>query len=117
MHFAAQEIAAGDAIYAIGSGVENMTRAPMFSDIGTLDKMNPELFKRFDLIHQGESAERMAEKYKVTRKDVDDFSMESHRRAAASGARASQQGNPAHRRNRRRGRNRSPSRAMKEFAT
>ncbi len=82
VHFAAQEVAAGDALFAIGSGVENMTRAPMFSDIGTLDKMNPELFKRYDLIHQGESAERMAEKYKVTRKDVDDYSMESHRRAA-----------------------------------
>jgi acetyl-CoA acyltransferase len=82
IHFAAQEIAAGDAVYAIGAGVEHMTRAPMFSDIGSIDKMNPVLFERFDLIHQGESAERLAEKYKITRRDVDEYSMESHRRAS-----------------------------------
>lgn len=82
IHFAAQEIAAGDAAYAIGAGVEHMTRVPMLSDIGSIDKMNPLLFERFDLIHQGESSERLAEKYKITRRDVDEFSMESHRRAS-----------------------------------
>jgi acetyl-CoA acetyltransferase family protein len=82
VHFAAQQVAAGDANYTIGAGVEHMTRAPMFSDVGGLDKMNPELFSRFELIHQGESAERMADKWKITRKEVDDFAMESHRRAA-----------------------------------
>ena len=83
IHFAAQEIAGGDAYYTIGCGVEHMTRVPMFSDVGSLDKLNPEL-ARFHLIHQGESAERLAEKYKITRKDVDEFSMESHRRASAA---------------------------------
>ncbi len=58
VHFAAQEIGAGDATYAIGAGIEHMTRAPMFSDFGTLDKLNPILFEKFNLIHQGESAER-----------------------------------------------------------
>jgi acetyl-CoA acyltransferase len=83
IHFAAQEIAAGDAQFTIGCGVEHMTRVPMFSDVGSLDKFNPEL-ARFNLIHQGESAERLAEKYRITRKDVDEFSMESHRRASAA---------------------------------
>jgi acetyl-CoA acyltransferase len=83
IHFASQEIAAGDAYYTIGCGVEHMTRVPMFSDVGTLDKLNPEL-KRFNLIHQGESAERLAEKYKITRRDVDEYSMESHRRASGA---------------------------------
>jgi acetyl-CoA acetyltransferase family protein len=83
VHFASQEIAGGDAFYAIGCGIEHMSRAPMFSDVGTLDKLNPEL-KRFNLVHQGESAELLAEKYKVTRKDVDDYSMESHRRASVA---------------------------------
>lgn len=82
VHFAAQEVAAGDAAYVIGCGVESMTRAPMFSDVGSLDKMNPELFSKFELIHQGESAERMADKWKITRQDVDQFAMESHRRAS-----------------------------------
>lgn len=84
IHFAAQEVAAGDAAYAIGSGVEHMTRAPMFSDVGSLDKLNPVVIERFNLIHQGESAERMADKFKITRADVDAFSKESHRRAAAA---------------------------------
>lgn len=81
VHFAAQGVGAGDVFYAIGCGVESMTRVPMFSDVGALDKLNPEL-ARFNLIHQGESAERLAEKYKITRSDVDEFSKESHRRAA-----------------------------------
>jgi acetyl-CoA acyltransferase len=83
IHFAAQEIAAGDAYYAVGCGIESMTRVPMFSDVGTLDKLNPEL-ARFKLVHQGESAELVAEKYKITRQDVDEYSMESHRRASAA---------------------------------
>jgi acetyl-CoA acetyltransferase family protein len=83
VHFASQQIAAGDAHYTIGAGVEHMTRSPMFSDVGTLDKLNPQLVK-FNLVHQGESAELMAEKYKITRADVDEFSMESHRRASAA---------------------------------
>src|SRR5262245_44736584 len=33
VHFAAQAVAAGDMDYAIGCGVENMTRVPMFLDI------------------------------------------------------------------------------------
>src|SRR5450755_2812774 len=73
IHFAAQEIAAGDAQFTIGCGVEHMTRTPMFSDVGSLDKLNPELAK-FNLVHQGESAELLAEKYKITRWDVDEFS-------------------------------------------
>jgi acetyl-CoA acetyltransferase family protein len=83
VHFAAQQIGAGDAFYTIGCGVEHMTRVPMFSDVGSLDKLNPALAK-FNLIHQGESAERLAEKYKITRGDVDAYSIESHRRASAA---------------------------------
>lgn len=86
VHFAAQAIAAGDMRYAIGSGVESMTRVPMFSDIGGgFEKLNPEL-QRLELIHQGESAERIAERWKLTRDDVDRYSIESHRRASAAAA-------------------------------
>src|SRR5689334_7381345 len=42
IHFAAQAVAAGDNSYAIGAGVENMTRVPMFADIrGGFEKLNP----------------------------------------------------------------------------
>lgn len=90
VHFAAQAIAAGDMSYAIGCGVESMTRAPMFSDIAgapdagsVFEVLNPDLLEKQELIHQGESAERIADKWEITRQDIDDLSTESHRRAAA----------------------------------
>ena len=88
VHFAAQAVAAGDMNYVIGCGVESMSRAPMFLDIGLgkpvvgFEALNPELFRRHELIHQGESAERVADKWGITRQDVDDFAKMSHRRAA-----------------------------------
>jgi len=83
VHFAAQAIAAGDARYAIAAGVESMTRVPMFSDIaGGFERLNPELLARYELIHQGESAERMAERWGIAREEADAFSAESHRRAS-----------------------------------
>jgi acetyl-CoA acetyltransferase family protein len=93
VHFAAQAVAAGDMNYVIASGVESMTRVPMFLDITLgregmhgFESLNPELFKKHDLIHQGESAERIADKWGFTRRDVDDFAKESHRRAAKAQA-------------------------------
>jgi acetyl-CoA acetyltransferase family protein len=83
IHFAAQAVAAGDMKYAVASGVESMTRAPMFSDFGGgFEKLNPELRARLDLVHQGESAERVAEKWRISRQEADDLAVESHRRAS-----------------------------------
>ena len=88
VHFAAQAVAAGDMDYVIGCGVESMSRVPMFLDIGLggpvngFEKLDPELFKRHELIHQGESAERVADKWGLSRQVVDDFAKESHHRAA-----------------------------------
>jgi len=90
VHFAAQAVAAGDMDYVIGCGVESMSRVPMFLDIGLgrpvsgFEALNPELFKRHDLIHQGESAERVADRWGLSRQAVDEFAKESHRRAASA---------------------------------
>lgn len=86
VHFVSQAIAAGDMNYAIGAGVEHMTRVPMFSNIGGqgFKTLNPELLAQYELIHQGESAERIAEKWGLTRLELDEFSAESHRRAWAA---------------------------------
>ena len=87
VHFAAQAVAAGDARYAVGCGVENMTRVRMFFDIdpdgrhGGFGGLNPELFRKHELVHQGESAERIAEKWRLSRATLDEFATESHRRA------------------------------------
>src|SRR5918992_608112 len=84
IHFASQAIAAGDIVYAVASGVESMTRAPMFSDTGdgvSGFEVNPDLLEKRELVHQGESAERLAEKWEITREDLDAFATQSHRRA------------------------------------
>lgn len=88
VHFAAQAVAAGDMDYVVASGVESMTRVPMFLDISLgregvsgFDTLNPELFRAHQLIHQGESAERVAEQWGLTRRMLDDFAKDSHRKA------------------------------------
>ncbi len=86
-HFVSQAVAAGDISYAIASGAESMTRAPMFSDTGNGEtgfEVNPDLLERQDLVHQGESAERIAQKWEISREDLDAFATESHRRASAA---------------------------------
>lgn len=82
IHFAAQAIAAGDMEMAIGCGVESMSRVPMGSD-GALT----EEFRRdfpCQLLHQGISAEMIAEKWGLRREELDEFAAQSHCRAAAA---------------------------------
>ena len=89
VHFASQAIAAGDMGYVVGCGVESMTRALMFSDLGgvpdagsVFSMLNPDLLEKQELVHQGESAERIAAQWGISREDVDALSTESHRRAS-----------------------------------
>ncbi|MCI0481835.1 MAG: thiolase family protein [Candidatus Dadabacteria bacterium] len=85
VHFAAQSVASGDAGYILAGGVESMTRVPMFSDIGgKIESLNPEIANKYELIHQGESAERIAEKYGLTRAELDEFALQSHKKAASA---------------------------------
>lgn len=81
VHFAAQAILAGDMDVIIAGGVENMTRVPMGSNYQDADPFSPKLREQYEMIHQGLSAERIAEKYGFTRQELDEFSAESHRRA------------------------------------
>jgi acetyl-CoA C-acetyltransferase/acetyl-CoA acyltransferase len=91
IHGAAQAIVAGDSDYAVAAGVEHMTRVPIFSDIGGgYTSLEPALLARYDLIHQGESAERIAERWQITRQEADAHAAESHHRAWS----ASQAGAP-----------------------
>jgi len=78
--FAAQEVALGVADVVIAGGVESMTREPIGSD---LDKpLNPKLLKMYEIVWQGESAERVAEKWGISRRELDEFSLESHIKCA-----------------------------------
>jgi acetyl-CoA acyltransferase len=80
VHFAAQEILVGDMDLVIGGGIEMMSRLPMGSD---WPEEWPANFP-FPLVHQGISAELMAEKWKLERGELDDYSYESHLRAGAA---------------------------------
>lgn len=88
VHFAAQAIAAGDARLIIAGGVESMTRVPMFLDVGDLKNLSPAARAKYELVHQGESAERIAERYGISRRELDEFAYRSHVLAA----RATQEG-------------------------
>ncbi len=80
IHFAAQEILAGVCDCAIAGGIESMTREPMGSD---LDKpLNPKLLAKYEIVPQGESAERIAERWGISREELDEFSLQSHLKAA-----------------------------------
>jgi acetyl-CoA acetyltransferase family protein len=78
LHFAAQAIAAGDMQVVIAAGIESMSRVPMGSDYP--DHL-PEGFP-YRLIPQGVAAERIAEEWGLTRLALDQYSYESHLRAA-----------------------------------
>ncbi len=77
IHFAAQVILAGDADLVIAGGTEMMSHQPLGADY---PKEWPEGIP-YKLVHQGVSAEMMAEKYHLTRQELDDYSFESHMRA------------------------------------
>lgn len=80
VHFAAQAIASGDMDIVIAGGVESMTRVPMFSNIGDA-KPSKKLTEQYEIINQGLSAERIAEKWDLSREQLDAFSVQSHERA------------------------------------
>src|SRR5947207_1666031 len=86
IHFAAQGVIAGSYDIAIGCGVESMTRVPMGSSAknGPGKPFGPAMMRRYNNVpfHQGISAEILAERWKLDRRQLDEFSLESHQRAA-----------------------------------
>jgi acetyl-CoA acetyltransferase family protein len=55
-----------------------MSRVPISSDGGVL---SPKLLEKYEIVPQGISADLVADKYKVTREQMDEFSLWSHRKA------------------------------------
>ncbi len=95
---ASRAIVAGEAECVIAGGVENMTRAPyvipknvsggaLFGNITAYDTAlgwrfpNPAMEKMFPLESMGETAENVAEQWKISRDDQDAFALRSHQRA------------------------------------
>jgi len=89
IHFAAQGVLSGAYDIVIAGGVESMTRVPMGSSSqGPGVPFGSKMLHRYDngLVHQGISAELIAQKWELSREELDAFSLESHRRAARATA-------------------------------
>ncbi|RAZ67914.1 thiolase family protein [Planococcus maitriensis] len=80
VHFGAQAILAGDMDIVIAGGVESMTRVPMFSNMQGA-KPSKKLTDQYEIINQGLSAERIAEKWGFSRQQLDAYAVQSHERA------------------------------------
>ena len=97
---AAREIQAGAADVIVAGGVESMTRAPwvMAKPDGPYPRgpqtaydtalgwrlVNPRMAAMYGTLQMGETAERVAQKYEVSREDQDAFALRSHQRALAA---------------------------------
>ncbi len=87
MHFAAAGVKAGHYDLVVACGVESMTRAPMASNSkGGTGPFPPSFLDAIDgrLWMQFRVAQVLADRWGVTREQMDQFALESHRRAVAS---------------------------------
>src|SRR5689334_15583557 len=84
LHFAAQGVIAGAYDVAIASGVESMSRIPIGSQFQGKDFAGSRVGARYDngLVPQGISAELIANRWNLSRHQLDEFAAESHQRAA-----------------------------------
>ncbi len=86
VHFAAQGVMAGVYDIVIAGGVESMTRVPMGITMqqGPGLPFGPAMLRRYDngIVPQGISAEMIAERWNLTREEIDRLAADSHQRAA-----------------------------------
>ncbi|APC47081.1 acetyl-CoA acetyltransferase [Virgibacillus halodenitrificans] len=80
VHFGAQAIASGDMDVVIAGGIESMSRSPMFSNMGNI-KPSKKLTDKYEIVNQGISAEKIAEQWNLSRRDLDEFALRSHKNA------------------------------------
>jgi 3-oxoadipyl-CoA thiolase len=97
---AAREIQAGAADIMVAGGVESMTRAPwvmakadspfprgpqtVYDTALGWRLINPKMASMYGTLQMGETAERVAQKYEVSREDQDAFALRSHQRAISA---------------------------------
>lgn len=85
-HLAALTVAAGVNDVVIGAGVEHMGRVGFRVNEGAQKEwgrgFTQELLDRYQLVSQGEAAELLADEYGITREEMDELALRSHRLAA-----------------------------------
>jgi len=82
-NMAAAQVMAGQSDFAIGGGVESMSRVPMGASGGAWP-VDPAAAIPLYFVPQGVSADTIATKWGYSRHDVDAYAAESHRRAHAA---------------------------------
>ncbi|WP_430482233.1 thiolase family protein [Rossellomorea marisflavi] len=80
VHFASQAILSGDMDIVIAGGVESMSRTPIGSNFAGAG-LSENLKNQHEMIHQGISAERIADTYGLSRDELDRFALASHKKA------------------------------------
>ena len=90
-HFAAQGVMAGAYDVVVAAGVEVMSRVPMGASLSDRTfgfPFGPRVQARYEsvggLVGQGISAEMIADKWSMTKDEIDRFAFESHRKAIAA---------------------------------
>ncbi|MDQ3716720.1 MAG: acetyl-CoA C-acyltransferase [Actinomycetota bacterium] len=88
VHFAAAAVMSGQCDVVVAGGVEVMSRVPMGAGIGTDVglPLGPMFLQRYDGVfpNQGVGAEMMAQRWGLSRTQLDTYSIESHAKAAAA---------------------------------
>ncbi|MEO8538361.1 MAG: thiolase family protein [bacterium] len=88
VHFGANQIASGAHEVVVAGGTEFMSQIPLGANVG--QNMGYPFTKamqdQYDLTSQGLSAERIAEKWGVSREEADEFAVESQMKAARAQA-------------------------------
>jgi acetyl-CoA acetyltransferase family protein len=87
-HFAAMGVMSGQQDAVIAAGVESMTRVPMGSDgmpsppVAPFFPPSPMMTERYSIVPQHQSAELVAERWKISRRQCEEFALRSHQHAA-----------------------------------
>jgi acetyl-CoA acyltransferase len=85
IHVAIGEIASGACEVVVAGGVESMSRVPMGGNRDVHgEPFGRKLRERSELVSQGEAAERIADRWQLSRRDLDDYALSSHQRAASA---------------------------------
>jgi acetyl-CoA acyltransferase len=86
LDFAAQAVMSGQQDVAVAGGVEVMSRVPLGAARATGMPYGPKVLARYDdfSFNQGLSAEMIAKKWGFSRSQLDEYSVQSHERAAAA---------------------------------
>ena len=86
VHFAAASVIAGHYDIVVAGGVESMSRVPLGAARATGEPFGPRVRERYqrDSFSQGLGAEEIARRWGFSRTQLDEFALESHRKAAGA---------------------------------